>query len=91
MYEGVWCATLLVSSAINTRYADGTAVGDVDETCHGCHPVSTNNRNRMTTPPHVHATEKCDNSREQRHIICRQKTQGRRGTGGEEEEEEEEE
>ena len=58
MYEGVWCATLLVSSAINTRYADGTAVGDVDETCHGCHPVSTNNRNRMTTTPHVHATEK---------------------------------
>ena len=66
-------------------------VGDVDETCHGWYPVSTNNRNRMTTPPHVHATEKCDNSREQRHIICRQKTQGRRGTGGEEEEEEEEE
>ena len=52
-------------------------------------PSQTNNRNRMTTPPHVHATEKCDSSREQRHIICRQKTQGRGGTGGEEEEEEE--
>ena len=37
MYEGVWCATLLVSS-VNKRYADGTAVGDVDATRHGWYP-----------------------------------------------------
>lgn len=80
---------LVVVLLIHGRYADGTDVGDISmkRVMVGI-PVSTNNRNRMTTPPHVHATEKCDNSREQRYTICRRKTQGRGGTEGEEEEEE---
>ena len=86
MYEGVWCATLLVSS-VNKRYADGTAVGDVDATRHGWYP----RLNKQPQSDDHNTARACDRKMRQQprtktYYMSAKDT--RRGTGGEEEEEE---